>query len=65
MATASSCTMASICPSQQADDVDLEAVRDRAVSLSCHIGDTPSSCRTAQSYPEFDVFRGTRTSRAG
>ena len=33
-------------PSQQADDVDLEAVRDCAASLG-HMGDAPSSCRTA------------------
>ena len=46
MATASSLHDGVHLPPQQADDVDLEAVRDCAASLG-HVGDAPSSCRTA------------------
>ena len=50
-------------PPQQADDVDLEAVRDCAASLG-HVGGCSVELSDGASYPEFDVFRGTRTSRA-
>src|SRR4051794_5227188 len=50
-------------PSQQADDVDLEAVRDCAASLG-HVGDAPSSCRTAHLTRSLTCLGERETSRA-